>query len=60
MTSKLISIRLPEWLANELDIEAAAEGLNRTEFIKRLYLEHKERQIDIEQWLDYELSQSTK
>lgn len=58
MASKLITIRLPEWLANELDIEAAAEGLNRTEFIKWLYLEHKERQIDIEQWLDYELSQT--
>lgn len=58
MTSKLISIRLPEWLAKELDIEAAEEGLNRTEFIKRLYLEHKENQLNIEKWLEYE-SQST-
>lgn len=53
MNSKVVTIRLPEWLAAEMDIDAAIEGLSRTEFIKFLYLAYKEHREEINNYISY-------
>lgn len=49
--SRIISIRLPAWLADELDADAEASGMNRSTFIKQLYLDWRETVIDIDEYI---------
>lgn len=44
--SKVISIRLQNWIAKSMDDEAAKYGLTRTEFITGIYLGWLELQND--------------
>ena len=51
--SKIITIRLPVWMVEQLDGDAIEQGVNRTEFIKRLYLGWKESQHDLEDYISF-------
>lgn len=42
---------VPEWLADEMDEDALRQHLNRSEFIKLIYLDWKERQADINEFI---------
>lgn len=51
--SKIISIRLPSWLIEQLDGDAREQGVNRTEFIKRLYLGWKDEQAELTEYIKF-------
>lgn len=55
--SRIITIRLPSWLIEQLDEDARAQGINRTEFIKRLYLGWKDEQADLAEYLKFMAAQ---
>ena len=50
-TTKIISIRLPEWLLKALDDDAQREGLSRSGFIKQLYIGYKEQEIEFLEYI---------
>ena len=45
------SASIPEWLADEMDEDALQNGYNRSDFIKMLYLNWKESQKEIEDFI---------
>ena len=51
--SRIITIRLPSWLVEQLDEDAREQGVNRTEFIKRLYLGWKDEQADLTEYINF-------
>ena len=51
--SKITTIRLPSWLIEQLDEDAKEQGVNRTEFIKRLYLGWKDEQADLAEYINF-------
>ena len=48
---QVYSVSLPAWLAEEMDEDALRQHMNRSEFIKAIYLDWKERQADINEFL---------
>lgn len=51
--SKIISIRVPEWLLNDIDEEAFSLGLPRSALLVDCYIEHALRALDIEEYLTF-------
>ena len=48
---QVYSVSLPAWIADEMDEDALSLHMNRSEFIKAIYLDWKERQADINDFL---------
>lgn len=50
--SRIVTIRLPEWLLEKLDQDAADAGVSRTEFIKKLYISYKQDEAELEEYIN--------
>ena len=53
MKRKQIIISLQPWISEELDAAAKAAGQSRSEYITSLFLAEKERQIEIENYINF-------
>ena len=60
MESKVVSIRLPAWLLKELDGDARALGLTRSEFIKSIFFGYKQSQREIDEYISYMAAEAEK
>lgn len=46
-------MRFPNWLIDQIDSDAEANGLTRTDFIKKLYLDWTEAQNDLSEYISF-------
>ena len=51
--SRIITMRLPVWLVDQIDSDAEANGLTRTDFIKKLYFDWTEAQNDLTEYISF-------